>query len=141
VTSPKSSDEANEAPDVHPGLCCCADSSPVAVSQFDIASRLGIIEGMSRNSLNVSLTPQLEQFITARVASGRFQSASEVVRAALRMLEDSESERQAALRKVRKQIAVGIDQLDHGEWVDGEAVFKEIAVLSAARRGRQKAKH
>ena len=43
-----------------------------------------------RTSLNVSLTPELERFITTRVASGRYQTASEVVRAGLRLLEQSE---------------------------------------------------
>jgi putative addiction module CopG family antidote len=39
---------------------------------------------------NVSLTPEIEAFINDRVASGRFRSASEVVRAALRLLEEDE---------------------------------------------------
>lgn len=43
-----------------------------------------------RTSLNVSLTPELERFITARVVSGRYQTASEVVRAGLRLLEQAE---------------------------------------------------
>lgn len=45
---------------------------------------------IQRTSLNVSLTSELERFITARVASGRYQTASEVVRAGLRLLEQSE---------------------------------------------------
>ena len=44
---------------------------------------------------NVSLTPEIEAFIDGRVASGRFRSASEVVRAALRLLEEEERRREA----------------------------------------------
>ena len=43
-----------------------------------------------RKTRNVSLTPELETFIDNTVASGRFRSASEVVRAALRLLQDQE---------------------------------------------------
>lgn len=42
---------------------------------------------------NVSLTPENEAFIVDRVASGRFANASEVVRAALRLLKDDEHQR------------------------------------------------
>ena len=44
-----------------------------------------------RTTLNVSLTPALEQLIIERVSSGRYQTASEVVRAGLRLLEQSEA--------------------------------------------------
>ncbi len=43
-----------------------------------------------RATLNVSLTPELVGLVAARVASGRYSSASEVVRAALRLLERQE---------------------------------------------------
>jgi antitoxin ParD1/3/4 len=42
-------------------------------------------------TLNVSLTPDLSEFIAVRVASGRYQSASEVVRAGLRLMERDET--------------------------------------------------
>ena len=47
-----------------------------------------------RKTRNVSLTPEMEAFIDGRVASGRYRSASEVVRAALRLLEEDERKRQ-----------------------------------------------
>lgn len=43
-----------------------------------------------RTSLNVSLTPELSAFIAAELSSGRYQTASEVVRAGLRVLQDAE---------------------------------------------------
>jgi antitoxin ParD1/3/4 len=46
--------------------------------------------GVIVKTRNVSLTPQLEAFITGRVICGRFRSAGEVVRAALRLLEEEE---------------------------------------------------
>jgi len=47
-----------------------------------------------RKTRNVSLTPEMEAFIDGQVASGRYRSASEVVRAALRLLEEDERKRQ-----------------------------------------------
>jgi antitoxin ParD1/3/4 len=43
----------------------------------------------SKSALNVSLTEQLCDFIKEQVRSGRYRSASEVVRAALRLMQDT----------------------------------------------------
>jgi len=48
---------------------------------------------MTRKTMNVSLTPELELSVADRVASGRYRTASEVVRAALRLLEKEENEK------------------------------------------------
>ena len=87
-----------------------------------------------RVSLNVSLTPELEQFVESRVASGRYQTASEVIREGLRLLEERDQARQAALEELRAQLRRGVEQADRGEVLDGDAVLKEIRQLSA--RGR-----
>ena len=76
--------------------------------------------------MNISLTPELEEFVASRVGSGRYQSASEVVRQGLRLLQDQEITRQAHLEGLRHQIQVGLDQADRGELLDGEAVFEEL---------------
>lgn len=63
--------------------------------------------------MNVSLTPQLEAMIHERVESGRYASASEVVREGLRLLEEREQ-----LDHLRSLIAVGLEQSERGELID-----------------------
>jgi antitoxin ParD1/3/4 len=60
-------------------------------------------------SLNVSLTPHLETFIHETVTAGRYQSASEVVRTALRLLEEREREKAATLEWLGQEIRKGLD--------------------------------
>jgi antitoxin ParD1/3/4 len=67
--------------------------------------------------MNVSLTPTLAKLVDERVASGRYGSASEVVREALRLLEERDGLRKARLRELRKALDVGLAQLDRGERV------------------------
>jgi antitoxin ParD1/3/4 len=60
-------------------------------------------------TVNVSLTPHLEDFIRQTVTSGRYQSASEVVRTALRLLQEQERERTVKFEELRRAIIKGID--------------------------------
>jgi antitoxin ParD1/3/4 len=60
--------------------------------------------------MNVSLTPQLEAMIRAKVESGMYNNASEVVREALRIME-----REEKLHRLRGEVQLGFDQLDRGE--------------------------
>ena len=71
--------------------------------------------------MNVSLTPELEKLVNERVRSGMYSSASEVVREALRLLNDQEKSRQQKLEELRKQIQIGIDQIERGEVVEFDA--------------------
>ncbi len=56
---------------------------------------------------NVNLTPELDNFVLDRVESGRFENASEVVRAALRTMEREEHVHEAKLAALRKAIDEG----------------------------------
>ena len=88
----------------------------------------------SRVSINVSLTPELERFVEARVSTGRYQSASEVVREGLRLLEERELAREAARTELQAKIAAGWADLEAGHVHDGEEVFRELEVRSTDRR-------
>lgn len=64
--------------------------------------------------MNVSLTPKLEELVQEKVASGLYNSASEVIREALRLLDERDRTRDARLGALRKDIVVGLDQLARG---------------------------
>jgi antitoxin ParD1/3/4 len=70
--------------------------------------------------MNVSLTPELEQLVTEKVESGRYTSASEVIREALRLLEEHDQLKQQRLAQVREKIDRGLQQLDSGQSVSAQ---------------------
>ena len=57
---------------------------------------------------NVSLTPELDRFITTKVEAGLYANASEVMRTALRLLERDERENEAKLEALRNAVDIGI---------------------------------
>ncbi|CAN5692370.1 type II toxin-antitoxin system ParD family antitoxin [soil metagenome] len=65
--------------------------------------------------MNISLTPELEQYIHAKVRSGLYHSASEVVREGLRMLKERDELHREKLEELRRAVQVGIDQADRGQ--------------------------
>lgn len=76
--------------------------------------------------MNISLTPEQEQFVQSTLNRGRYSSASDVVRAALKLLEEREIERLQRLEELRKEIAIGIEHSDRGDVFDGEEVLREL---------------
>ena len=64
---------------------------------------------------NVNLTEHFDRLIEGGVASGRFSSASEMVREGLRLLEQREQEDQAKLEWLRGAVQEGIDDIERGD--------------------------
>lgn len=75
--------------------------------------------------MNVSLTPKLEKYIQRKVGTGRYTSASEVVREALRLLEQND-ERERELKEFRAELDRRIAEADAGDTIDGEEVFARL---------------
>ena len=89
--------------------------------------------------MNVHLTPELEQLVQRKVKSGRYNSASEVVREALRLLEQRDEVFTLRKNEIRTQIEEGWQSAHRGEFVDGDDVFNRIdAELEAMERSAPK---
>ena len=87
---------------------------------------------MANTKRSFVIGERYEDFIAAELAEGRFNNASEVVRAGLRMLEDHETR----LRETRTLIAEADAEIDRGEGI----VFDSIEALNAEiiNRGKRK---
>jgi antitoxin ParD1/3/4 len=75
--------------------------------------------------MNVSLTPELEQIITLKVKSGLYNSASEVVREGIRLLQKRDQEQELKLDALRTEIQKGIGDLEAGRFRDGREAMAE----------------
>jgi antitoxin ParD1/3/4 len=93
---------------------------------------------VNRTTVNVSLTPELDAFLQSRVRSGRYQTSSEVVREALRLLQHQEKQRDVSLRELRAKLKRGAAQAERGELLDGDTVFDELRGLIEERRRAKK---
>ena len=85
--------------------------------------------------MNVSLTPHLEKLVKERVASGKYNSASEVMREALRLLEEQEELHRIKREALKRDIMAGVADLEAGRYKtysSGQELFDDIK-----KRGRQ----
>jgi antitoxin ParD1/3/4 len=87
----------------------------------------------------VNLTPELERLVENRVQSGRYNSATEVILEALRLLEENEKLRVTELRELQSQIDKGLDQAERGEGVDGELFMQGLIDDLDLRESNRKA--
>ena len=66
---------------------------------------------------NINLTEHFDHFVERQVSSGRYSNASEIVRDALRLLEEQENLREAKLKAIRQAAKQGFDEIDQGEGI------------------------
>ena len=77
---------------------------------------------------NINLTEHLDHFVERQVSSGRYGNASEIVREALRLLEDQEQERHVKLKALRQAAKQGLDEIDQGQGIilKGKKAIREF---------------
>ena len=66
---------------------------------------------------NINLTEHWDHFVERQVASGRYSNASEIVREALRLLEEQEQQRTEKLKALRQAAKQGFDEVDQGQGI------------------------
>lgn len=87
--------------------------------------------------MNVSLTKELQAFVSRKVKSGRYTSASEVVREGLRLLEEADQRKRfsfATPSELEDKLVAGVEQLHRGEGIPAESLKTELRRHTAKRR-------
>ena len=82
--------------------------------------------------MNVNLTPQLEEMVRAKVSSGMYTSASEVVREALRLMQEQDRLRQAKLEELRREVRNGLNS-GPSEPLDASALKEDVRPRKTAK--------
>jgi antitoxin ParD1/3/4 len=86
--------------------------------------------------MNVSLTPELERLVNDEIRDGNYKSANEVVSEGLRLVRL----RRQKLAALRREIQIGIDQIERGEYLDYTSVdelFDDIQIEVTKRAAKK----
>lgn len=88
--------------------------------------------------MNILLTQQLEELVQKKVTTGRSNSASEVIREALRLLEERDQIKDLQLQALKRDIGKGIRQADRGDLVSGDQAFEKLRKRNKASQKNKK---
>ncbi|OCQ94427.1 CopG family transcriptional regulator [Nostoc sp. MBR 210] len=84
--------------------------------------------------MNISLTPEIQQFIQNQVASGKYASTEEVIIAGIRLLEERERIYQDRFEELQREIMLGVEASEQGEVIDAATVFHQLEQKLQQRR-------
>ena len=85
--------------------------------------------------MNISLTPDLEQFIQKQVNSGKYASSEEVVKAALQAFIQQHDLYKGRFDELQREIMIGVEASKRGEVIDADTLFNQLqAKLNKARQ-------
>ncbi len=84
--------------------------------------------------VNISLTPELDRWVHNKVSRGQYSTASELIREGLRLMQQREEIRQAMRADLRRELQVGLQQLDAGE----SRIFDGNVLRVIKEKGRER---
>lgn len=76
--------------------------------------------------MNISLNPALEKMVQEKVNSGLYNSSSEVIRDALRLLFERDSIKRQRIEELNREIEIGLKDLENGRCEKGEKVYQRL---------------
>ncbi|MBF0620951.1 MAG: type II toxin-antitoxin system ParD family antitoxin [Magnetococcales bacterium] len=87
--------------------------------------------------MNISLSSTLEDYVNKRLHEGHYASASEIVSEGLQLLIEKDQERAEEFLALKKEIQIGLDQIDQGKTVPMEDVFSKANAIIAKAKNEQ----
>ncbi|MGI8639051.1 MAG: type II toxin-antitoxin system ParD family antitoxin [Pyrinomonadaceae bacterium] len=88
--------------------------------------------------MNVSLTPELENLVNQKVKSGLYNSASEVIRESLRLLQEQDELKRIRRDELRREIMLGVEQIRRGEYKEYRVDELEQLGEEIIKRGKER---
>lgn len=84
--------------------------------------------------MSISLTPELEEFIQSQIESGKYSSTEEVIIAGIKLLKERERIYKGRFEELKREIMVGVEQLEGGKRLDGREVIEKLRQRNQAIR-------
>jgi antitoxin ParD1/3/4 len=102
-----------------------------AIDTTQLAPRFSTITRTWEQPMNVSLTPELERWLSEKVDGERYKNVSDVVREGLLLLQAREAEQAARYAALKADIQEALEEVERGELVDGEEAMDRAYALIA----------
>jgi antitoxin ParD1/3/4 len=84
--------------------------------------------------MNLSLAPEVEEFIQVQLESGKYATAEEVILAGIKLLQERERIYKGRFEELKREIMIGIEASERGEVIDGEEFFQKMRLHLQQRR-------
>ncbi len=78
------------------------------------------------NLQEITLKPELREFITNKIAQGKYQTLNEAINKGLELLKFQEEIYQGRFEDLQREIMLGVEASERGEVIDSELLFSQL---------------